>query len=79
MVFKSFPVGGGPESDYSVCPRPCLRRFTQGLRNARFTQGLRRYTQTGRDAELDNIIYTYLFLFNISIVLKTFSFRYSSP
>ena len=24
---KSFPVGGGPQSDYSVCPRPLRRVF----------------------------------------------------
>ena len=53
-------VGGGVESDYSVCPRPFLQ-FCQFklVRLHQVTLGyiiLRQFTLEGRDVELDNIV-----------------------
>ena len=58
-------VGGGRESDYSVCPRPLLQflQFFQFMSDrlrqvTQVTSGyvrLRQFTSKGRDVELDNI------------------------
>ena len=56
-------MGGGVESDYSVCPCPlpwfyacftpvCVRR--DGLSGTPVYIGIRQFTLVGRDVELDN-------------------------
>ena len=60
-------MGGGGESDYSVCPRPLLQflQFFQFMSGYAGYIRLRQFTSEGRDGELDNYLYyipTLLFL-----------------